>query len=145
MRTKQLNIKNRTYHFYNDLINILGFEENSLKLDKKTSMDFDIYYIVYVDKNPEWRVSCVNPLYLMINRIDGFFEDKNGARYLGISDTARNDEVLKKYKQVFDGIKYYIKRIGDNDSKYEKDCMKIKFSSDDYVPLIKCFIFLQSM
>ena len=53
MTTKQLNIKNRTYYFDNDLINILGFEANSLKLDKKTSVDLNIYYIGYVDKKPE--------------------------------------------------------------------------------------------
>ena len=36
MTTRQLNIKNRTYYFYNDLINVLNFEANNSKLDKKT-------------------------------------------------------------------------------------------------------------
>ena len=55
MTTKQLNIKNRTYYNYNDLINIItNFEANNLKLDKKTSMGLDIYYIGYVDKKREW-------------------------------------------------------------------------------------------
>ena len=81
------------------MINILGFEANNLKLDKKASMDLDIYYIGYVDKKPEWRVNSANPLYLMINRIDGFFEEKNGEKCLNISDTARNNEVLKNYKE----------------------------------------------
>ena len=70
MVTKKLNIKNRTYYFYNDFINILGFEANNLKLDKKTSVDLDIYYIGYVDKKPEWGVNSVNPLHLMINRTE---------------------------------------------------------------------------
>ena len=35
MAVNQLNIKNRTYYFYNDLINALNFESNNLKLDKK--------------------------------------------------------------------------------------------------------------
>ena len=35
MTTKQLNIKNRTYYFYNDLINVLNFEASNLELDKK--------------------------------------------------------------------------------------------------------------
>ena len=123
------------------MINILGFEANNLKLDKKASMDLDIYYIGYVDKKPKWGVNSVNPLHLMINRIDGFVEEKNGARHLNISDTARNDGVLKKYKQVFDGIKYYIKRIDDNDSEYEKDYIKIKYFSDDNAPLNKVLYF----
>ena len=75
MTTKQLNIKNRTYYFYNDLINVLGFEANNLKLGKKTSMSLGIYYIGYVDKKPEWSVNSVNPLYFMINRTDGFLQD----------------------------------------------------------------------
>ena len=71
-----MSIKNRTYHFYNDLINIKDFDVKNLRLDKKTSIDFDIYYIGYVDKKPQWNVNSVNPLYLMINRIDGFIEEK---------------------------------------------------------------------
>ena len=35
MVTRQLNIKNRTYHHFNDLINMLKFEAGNLKLDKK--------------------------------------------------------------------------------------------------------------
>ena len=35
MTTKQIDIKNRTYYFYNDLINIKNFDPNMLKLDKK--------------------------------------------------------------------------------------------------------------
>ena len=94
--TKQLNIKNRTYYLYNDLINILHFEANNLKLDKKTSIGLDIYYIGYVDKNPDWNVNSVNPLYLMINRIDGFIVEENGNKYLSIVDTVKNNKVLKK-------------------------------------------------
>ena len=54
MTTKQLNMKNKTYYFYNDLIKITNFEASNLKLDKKTSMGLDIYYIGYVDKKLEW-------------------------------------------------------------------------------------------
>ena len=49
--TKQLNIKNRTYNFYNDLINIKDFDPRLLKIDEKESMNLGIYYIGYVDKN----------------------------------------------------------------------------------------------
>ena len=33
--TKQINIENRTYYFYNDLIKIFDFDSNMLRLDKK--------------------------------------------------------------------------------------------------------------
>ena len=51
MAAKQSNIRNRTYYFYNDLINALNFESINTKLDKTTWKGIDIYYIGYVDKN----------------------------------------------------------------------------------------------
>ena len=42
--------KSRTYYFYNDLINLKNFDPNLLKLDKKESMNINIYYIGYVTK-----------------------------------------------------------------------------------------------
>ena len=70
MTTRQLNIRNRTYYFYNDLINVLNFEANNLKLGKKSWKDTDIYFIGYVDKDKpsDWKVHSVNPLYLIVNR-----------------------------------------------------------------------------
>ena len=79
MATKQLNIENKSYNLYNDLINLPNFSINNLKLDKKkTWKGIDIYYIGYVDKNkPEdWKVNSVNPLYLMINRVFCFVGEK---------------------------------------------------------------------
>ena len=105
-------------------------------------MGIDIYYIGYVDKKREWNVNSVNPLYLMINRIDGFVEDKNGSKSLNISETDRNSELLKKYNQVFNGIKHHIKKINDNDNEYEKYYMKIKFNTDDDIPSGKQLYFL---
>ena len=67
-----------------------------LKLDKKkTSVGLGIYYISYVTKKPEYEINSVNPLYLMINRIDGLTEEKNGDKYLNIASTDRNSAVLK--------------------------------------------------
>ena len=105
-------------------------------------MGFYIYYIGYFNKKPEWNVNSVNPLYLMINRIDVFIEEKNGVKCLNISDTGKNSEILKKYNQVFDGIKHHIKKINNNDSKYDKDYMKIKFNTDNDIPLNKMLYFL---
>ena len=48
--TKQMNIKNRTCHFYNDLIKLFDFNPNILKLDKKTFKVINIYYIGYFTK-----------------------------------------------------------------------------------------------
>ena len=51
MTTEQIDIKSRTYYFYNDLINIKNFDPNMLKLDnKKAVLIHDVYYIGYVTK-----------------------------------------------------------------------------------------------
>ena len=42
---EQINIKNRTYYFYSDIIDIETFDSNNLKLDKKSYKDLDIYNI----------------------------------------------------------------------------------------------------
>ena len=46
--TKEINIKNLTYYFYNDIIDIETFDLNNLKLDKKSYKDLVIYNIGYV-------------------------------------------------------------------------------------------------
>ena len=45
---KQINIKNRTYYFYNDQINLKDFDARLLKVDKKVYIEIDVYYIGYV-------------------------------------------------------------------------------------------------
>ena len=45
---KQINIKNRTYYFYNDIINIEEFNSSLLKIDQKWYKEIDIYYIGYI-------------------------------------------------------------------------------------------------
>ena len=61
---KQINIKNRTYYFFNDMINIEDFDLNLLKIDKKSYVNTDIYYIGYITiKDFDYvRINSVNPL-----------------------------------------------------------------------------------
>ena len=54
--TKQMNIKNRAFYFYNDLIKLFDFDPNMLKLDKKTFEGINIYYIGYVTKKKKTRL-----------------------------------------------------------------------------------------
>ena len=141
--TKQMNIKNRTYCFYNDLIKLFDFNPNMLKLNKKTFKGIDIYYIGYVTKEEEYKFNSANPFYLLIYKIDGFIEEKRENKYLNIAFTDNNDEVLNRYKEVLSGIKSCIEKINNNKSgEYEKDYMQIKFNSDDKLPLNKQSQFL---
>ena len=92
--TKQMDIKNRTYYFYNDLIKLFDFDPNMLKLDKKIFRGIYIYHIGYVTKKEECKINSENTLYSLY-KIDGFIEEKGGNKYLNIAFTDNNDEVLK--------------------------------------------------
>ena len=141
--TKEMNIKTRTYYFYNDLINIKDFDPKLLKPDKKSYKNIDIYYIGYITKNEEYKINSVNPIYLLVHRIDGFIEEKRGNKYLNIAFTDSNNEVLKKYAEVWSGIKDQIEMINYGKlEEYEKDYLKIKFNSDGNLPLNKQLKFL---
>ena len=107
-----------------------------LKLDKKPSIGANVSYIGYVTKKPEYNINSVNPLYLIIGEIDRFIEDNEGSKYLNIALTDNNSEVLKKYAEVWSGIKDQIKKINDGlVGECGKDYMKIKFDSGDNLPL----------
>ena len=130
MAIRQLNIKGRTYYFYNDLINIKNFNINNLKLDKMGVLGNDVYYIGYITKKTQWNVNSVNLLYLMVNKIKGHFEE------------VENGDIMQKYQEVFDGIKEIIKKINDYSQPIRYDnYIKIKFNTDDNIPLNKIIYF----
>ena len=57
--------------------------------------------------------------------------------YLVFDSTDENKELIKKYNDVFNGIRDKVKEINSYECDYEKDYMKIKFNSDDVLPLKK--------
>ena len=140
-KVKQIEIKNRTYYFYNDMINLKNFDSNLLKIDKKHYKGINIYYIGYITikKIDDCEnIYSVNPLYLIIGKVDGHIEEKNGSKYLVFDSTDENKEVLKKYTELWDGIKNEIETInGGKKGEYGKDFMKIKFNTDDDLLLNK--------
>ena len=83
---KQVNIKNRTYHFYNDIINLDEFDGNKIKVDRKNFNDIDIYYLGYEYKK---KITECNE----INSVSSF--------YLKIKDMKRQ---FKKVKVTIYGI-----------------------------------------
>ena len=135
-KVKQIEIKNRTYYFYNDMINLKNFESNLLKIDKKHYKGIDIYYIGYITIKKIGdceNIHSVNPLYLLVNHASGYIEEKNGNKYLIFDDSANeNKGLLKKYADVWIGIKNEIKAVnGGKESDYGKGYMNILFNSDD--------------
>ena len=147
---KEINIKNRTYYFFDDIINIKNFDSNLLKMDKNSYKDINIYYIGYITvKDSDYvKINSLNPQYLIIGEVDGYIDEKNGNKYLTLVSPDKNKEILIKYTKIWDQIKNLIKcnstehssteKInGSKWGEYEKDFMKIKFSSDDNLPLNK--------
>ena len=131
---KEINIKNRTYYFYNDIIDIKKFDSNNLKLDKKSYKDLNIYNIGYVTIKTigsGYDINSVNPLYLRIDNAKAYIEEINEDKYLVFDDTYENKELLKRYDDVFNGIMGKIKKIDDDWLEYSKGYKKIKFNSDD--------------
>ena len=94
-------------------------------MTKKDYKDIGIYCIGYVTvkQNDNCNnINIVNPLYLMINEMIGHFEEKNGSKYLVLDDVDENKEVLKKYEEVWEGIKKEIETInGGEKIEYGKD------------------------
>ena len=138
MVVKSLDIKNRSYYFWDDTINIKDFNPELLKLDKKSSaITYDIYYIRYVTKKVIYRINSVNYLYLGIGGIDGYVEeiDDSDDRYLNIALTNNNTEVIKKITEFSKGIKDQILKINDSVKEYDENYKKITFNSDVALPL----------
>ena len=95
---KEINIKNRTYYFFDDMINIEDSDPKLLKIDKKLYQNIDSYYIglMTVRDSDYIKINSVNHLYLIISEVDGYFKEKNGNKYL-VSDSANeNNELFKK-------------------------------------------------
>ena len=142
---KQINIKNRTYDFYNNKIDIKYFESNLLKIDRKSYKNIGIYntgYITIKKIDDCKNIDSVNPLYLIVDHTSGYIEKKGVNKYLvfesmELHSTDENKELLKKYNDVFNGIRDKIKEINSDECDYEKDYIKIKFNSDDDLPLNK--------
>ena len=112
--TKQINIKNRTYYFYNDIIDIKNFDAWLLKIDKRSYKNIGIYNIGYITikKIDDCKnIHSVNPLYLLIDHANGYIEEKGVNKYLVFDSTDKNKELLKKNNDFFNGIRSKIKEV----------------------------------
>ena len=117
-KTKELDIKNQAYYFYNDMINIKNFWWNLLKIDKKPHKGVDIYHIGYITikKMGDYEnIHNVNPLYLIIHSVTEYFKGKFGEEYLILDSTEKYEEVFSgiksKIEQLMEEKKWFIKKI----------------------------------
>ena len=101
---ESINIKNGTYYFLDDMINLNNFDSNSLKIDKKLHKHIDIYYIGYITikKFSDYKnIHSINPLYLIIHSATGHLKKQ---KYLILDST-------DIYEEVWSGIRSEIKTL----------------------------------
>ena len=110
-----------------------------LEIDKKLYKDIGIYNIWYITikKIDDCKnIYSVNPLHLRVDHAGGYIEEKGVNKYLVFDSIDENKELIKKYNDVFNGIRDKFKEK-NNVCDYEKNYIKIKLNSDDDLPLKK--------
>ena len=133
---KQINIKNRTYYFYNDIIDLDEFDGSKIKVDRKNFNDIDIYYLGYEYKKKITEcneINSVNPLYLRIKDMKGQFKKSKGDNvwYLIISG---DQNILRIFVNIYKSFRAKIEENAGGIVQYDKDYMIIKFESNDNLP-----------
>ena len=89
------------------------------------------------DINQFVKIYSVNPLYLIFRYMRGYFEEINGNKYLRLGPTNESKEKLKKYEDLWIKVRDLIRSITKNSDDYDEKYIKIKFDSDDELPLNK--------
>ena len=104
---KSINIKNRSYYFFNDMISIEDYDSNLLKIDKMSYKNTGIYSIGYIaikEIDDYENIYSLNPLYLIIGKVDGFIELTKGRKNLVFDSTDKSKEVSKNTQNFGMGL-----------------------------------------
>ena len=129
---KQINIKNWTYYFHYNMINIeeFKFTKNWQKIIQRYW--YLVYWIHHNLKN--WWLWKYLQRKSIIGKVDGYIEENNGNKYLVFDSIDENKAVLKRYTERWDGIKNEIQTINSGKKgEYSKDFTKIKFNIYDNI------------
>ena len=124
-KVKDIVIKSCTYYFFNE-INIKNFDPNNTKIVEKSYKINFTSSIGYVTiKNLEYvKINGANPLCPIFSKMNRYFEEINGNKYLTLVSTSESEENIKKIIDL-------IRSITENSDVYDEKYMKIKLSSYD--------------
>ena len=138
-KVKDIDKKNRRCNIFDFIINRKNVDMNNIKRYKKSYEDIFIYCIGYLTiKDLKYvKINSVNPLYLIFNKVNGYFEEINGNKHLSLVPTNESKEKIKKYGELWSKIRDLIRSITKNSGDYDETYMKIKFNSDNEFPLNK--------
>ena len=132
-----MNIKNKKYLICNYLIDIEKFDPNLLDVEKKESIGANIYYVEYIRGWPDETITA-SPIYLHTDELFEYIDKINDKKYLNISLTPGNGDILLTYEKMWNDIRKGIKEVNDGkDVEYDKNLKIIKFECDDDLPLDK--------
>ena len=90
----KIQTKNRTYYFFNDIVDIENFDQNNIKIDEKSCNNILIYYTGYVKIKEYVKIYSLDPLDVILRYVNAYFEEINGNKYLTIVSTNESKEKI---------------------------------------------------
>ena len=123
------------------MINIEHRHLNKIKTDENSYKNILIYYIskryVAIKDSKYVKIKTANSLYLIIRKMNGYFEEINENKCFTLVPTTESKEIIKHYKEFWSKIRDLIRSITKNSDDYDETYMKIRFNSNDDLPLNK--------
>ena len=120
-KVKDINIKNRTYYFFNDIIDKENFYPNNIIIDEKSYKNIlNLPYWIRDNQRIRKNLQCKSfvPYFRYVN---GYFEKINANKYLTLVPTDENKEKIKKYEELWIKIRDLIRSITKNSDTYDYD------------------------
>ena len=128
---KRLKLKNCPTFIFDKMTNIKEIDPSVIGVSKVSLTNYEIGYFS--------KLIYDNPLYIIFNDVDAYFLSINEEKYLIFASTDKNKDILANYKKLWDFVKREISKINEEIEifDFKGDVMKIKFKSNDKVPLSK--------
>ena len=111
---KEIDIKIRMYYFLDDMISFKNLDLSKIRIVENSFKNFFIYYIGYM------ITTSVKPLYLIINKINGYSRENNGNKYLTLFPTDESKDTLKRYEELWSKSTFHTSRLHNLENYNEK-------------------------
>ena len=131
-------VKNRKYYFFDDMTKIKNLDPHKVKIDENSYKDIPIYNIKYMTFKDLRCTKCnsANPLYLIVSKINGYFERIYENIYLMPVLTDECNQIMKNHEELWIKVRNLIKFITGSSDDYVENHMKIKFNQDyDFISI----------
>ena len=111
---KEIDIKIRMYYFLDDMISFKNLDLSKIRIVENSFKNIFIYYIGYM------ITTSVKPLYLIINKINGYSRENNGNKYLTLFPTDESKDTLKRYEELWSKSTFHTSRLHNLENYNEK-------------------------